>query len=120
MNRWVLLEHKVKNGDSIDIHFDFLVEDKLDCFTWKLLKIPLVNKEHVEIYRQPNHRLVWLSRSKYVLSRNRGMVRKIDYGNFKIVSLNKDDQDLHVILDGKVLNGLLEISGNICKLTKNY
>ena len=73
MNRWVLLEHKILNSKFIDIHYDFLVEDKLDCLTWKLHEIPLLNKGFVKIVIQPNHRLVWLSRFEYQLSNNRGL-----------------------------------------------
>ena len=38
MNKWVLLEHKVYSANSFDIHFDFLVENGIDCLTWKFLK----------------------------------------------------------------------------------
>ena len=62
MNKWVLLEHKVFSANSLeDIHYDFLVEDGMDCLTWKFLKLPLLNQDSIEIFKQPNHRLVWLS-----------------------------------------------------------
>ena len=67
MNRWVLLEHKILGSKLIDIHYDFLVEDQLDCFTWKFHQIPSINEGFVEIEKQPNHRLVWLSRAEYQL-----------------------------------------------------
>ena len=114
MNRWVLLEHKVKLVNSIDIHYDFLVEDKLDCLTWKFSKIPVLNEDYVEIYRQPNHRLVWLTRLQYDLSRNRGVVTRIDYGNFVSISIKENHQELILKLDGKLLNGLFEIVGSSC------
>ena len=41
MNKWVLLEHKVYSANSLDIHYDFLVENGKDCLTWKFLKLPL-------------------------------------------------------------------------------
>ena len=59
MNRWVLLEHKVYSANSLDIHYDFLVENGTDCLTWKFLKLPLLNKASIEISKQPNHRLLW-------------------------------------------------------------
>ena len=74
MNRWVLLEHKILCNNLIDIHYDFLVEDQSDCLTWKFHQIPLLNKGSVGIEKQPNHRLVWLSRVEYQLSNNRGLV----------------------------------------------
>ena len=120
MNRWVLLEHKVSVGNLVDIHYDFLVEDKIECLTWKFVEIPLLNKGFIEIVRQPNHRLIWLSRMEYELSRNRGVVKRIDNGTFKYVSHKLDCEELKLSLDGNLLNGIFEISGNFCKLTKKF
>ena len=120
MNKWVLLEHKICTVKSIDLHYDFLVENGIDCLTWKFLKLPLLNQASIEISKQPNHRLVWLSRKEYELSGNRGLVKRIDYGIFKCVADNLDSECFRYILDGKLLNGLFEISGNSCRLSKNY
>ena len=119
MNRWVLLEHKVYLGNLVDIHYDFLIENDIDCITWKFLEIPSSSKGLVAIVRQPNHRLVWLFRQEYELSRNRGQVKRIDHGIFINTSLKLDFQELNLILDGQLLNGLFEISGNFCRLTRN-
>ena len=119
MNRWVLLEHKIFSSKELDIHYDFLVEDKLDCFTWKFYEIPLLNKGFVKIGKQPNHRLVWLSRVEYQLSNNRGLVKRIDHGTFSYISNNQDSQELKISLNGTLLKGLLTINGNFCQLTKN-
>ncbi len=119
MNRWVLLEHKIIGSKLIDIHYDFLVEDKLDCFTWKFHEIPLLNKGVVKIKSQPKHRLVWLSRVEYQLSNKRGFVKRIDHGTFSYISHNQDSRELKIILNGKLLEGLLIIDGNFCQLTKN-
>ena len=119
MNRWVLLEHKILDSKLIDIHYDFLVEDKLDCFTWKFHEIPLLNKGFIKIGKQPNHRLVWLSRVEYELSNNRGFVKRIDHGTCSYISHNQDFQKFQIILNGKFLKGLLIINGNCCQLTKN-
>ncbi len=119
MNRWVLLEHKVDSTNSFDIHYDFLVENGIDCLTWKFLKVPILNQASVEIIKQPNHRLVWLSRLDHQLSRNRGLVKRIDHGIFKNVSNQRDSESLRFILDGKLMYGLFEISGNTCRLSKN-
>ena len=118
MNRWVLLEHKILGSNLIDIHYDFLLEDQSECFTWKFHEIPSLDKGFVEIGRQPNHRLVWLSRDEYQLSNNRGFVKRIDHGTFSYIVHNQDSQELKIILNGKLLNGLLTIDGNFCKLTK--
>ena len=119
MNRWVLLEHKVILNDKTNIHYDFLVEGEKDCLTWKFLKLPSLNQPSVEILKQPNHRLVWLSRKEYELSGNRGFVKRIDHGIFKNVSDKLDPKFLRFILDGKLLYGLFEISGNSFRLSKN-
>ena len=120
MNKWVLLEHKVYLANSFDIHFDFLVENGIDCLTWKFLKLPLLNQDSIEISKQPNHRLIWLSRLEYELSDNRGFVKRIDHGIFKNVSEKLDSKYYRFILDGELLHGLFEISGNSCRLSKNY
>ena len=119
MNRWVLLEHKILDGKLIDIHYDFLIEDKLDCFTWKFHEIPLLNKGFIKIGKQPNHRLVWLSRLEYQLSNNRGLVKRIDHGTFSYISNNEESQEFNILLNGTLLKGLFIIDGNFCQLTKN-
>ena len=120
MNKWVLLEHKVHSSNSFDIHYDFLVENGIDCLTWKFLKLPLLNQASIEITKQPNHRLVWLTRIEHELSDNRGFVKRIDHGIFKSVSDKLNSEHYRFFLDGKLLHGLFEISGNFCRLSKNY
>ncbi len=120
MNKWVLLEHKVYSSNSLGMHYDFLVENGIDCLTWKFFKLPLLNQGSIEILKQPNHRLVWLTRIKHELSGNRGFVKRIDHGIFKNVSDKLDSECCQYILDGKILHGLFEISGNSCRLSKNY
>tara|TARA_B100000524_G_C23377650_1_gene271939 strand:- start:34 stop:396 length:363 start_codon:yes stop_codon:yes gene_type:complete len=119
MNRWVLLEHKVIGRKLIDIHYDFLVEDRSDCITWKFHEIPALNKGFVEIRKQPNHRLIWLSRVEHELSNNRGLVKRIDYGTFSYIFHNQESQEFKIILNGKLLKGFLTIKGSFCQLTKN-
>ena len=120
MNKWVLLEHKVYSANSFDIHYDFLVENGEDCLTWKFLKLPLSNKASIKISKQPNHRLVWLSRIEHELSNNRGFVKRIDYGILKNFSYKINSEYYRFILDGELLYGLFEISASYCRLSKNY
>ena len=120
MNKWVLLEHKVYSANSFDVHYDFLVENGIDCLTWKFLKLPLLNQASIKIFKQPNHRLVWLTRIEHELSGNRGYVKRIDHGIFKKVSDKLDPENCRFILDGKVLYGLFEILGDSCRISKNY
>ena len=89
MNRWVLLEHKVNSENIVDVHYDFLMENRFNCLTWKVDQIPSINRCSVKIQKQPDHRLVWLSRSKYVLSGNRGLVTRVDNGTFLNISPTK-------------------------------
>ena len=119
MNKWALLEHKVYSVNSLDIHYDFLVENGTDCLTWKFFKLPLLNQASIEIFKQPNHRLVWLTRAEYELSGNRGFIKRLDHGIFKKVTNKQDSEYLRLILDGELLYGLFEISGNFCRLSKN-
>ena len=120
MNNWVLLEHKVYSVNSFVVHYDFLVENGIDCLTWKFSKLPLLNQGSIDIIKQPNHRLIWLSRIEHELSENRGFVKRIDHGIFKNVSEKFDSECYRIILDGELLYGLFEISGNSCRLSKNY
>ena len=119
MNKWVLLEHKVYSANSIDIHYDFLVENGIDCLTWKFLKLPSLNEASIEIFKQPNHRIVWLSRIEHELSGNRGFVKRIDHGIFKKVPDDLGSDCFRFILDGEHLCGLFENLGNSCRLRKN-
>ena len=119
MNRWVLLEHKILAGNLINIHYDFLVEDSLDCLTWKLYEIPSLNKGLIKIGKQPNHRLVWLSRVEHQLSNNRGLVKRIDHGTFSYIFHKQISKELKIILNGKLLKGVLIIDGGYCQLTKD-
>ena len=119
MNKWVLLEHEVFSEKSSDIHYDFLVENGIDCLTWKFLKLPLLNQAPIKILKQPNHRLVWLTRKEYKLSGNRGFVKRIDHGKFKNVSNKLESEIFRFVLDGTILYGLFEISRNSCRLSKN-
>ena len=98
MNKWVLLEHKVYSANSFDIHYDFLVENGIDCLTWKLSKLPLINQASIEITKQPNHRLVWLSRIEHELSDNRGFVKRIDHAKFTNNLINFYLRYLHIIV----------------------
>ena len=119
MNRWILLEHKCLRSNLIEIHYDFLVEDQLDCLSWKFYEIPSLNKGFVEIVKQPNHRLVWLSRVEHQLTNNRGLVKRIDYGTFSHIIDNKNPKKFKIALNGNLLNGVLIIDRNRCQLTKN-
>ena len=89
-------------------------------FNLEIFKTTFINQASIEISKQPNHRLVWLSRIEHELSDIRGFVKRIDHGIFKNVSDKFDSEYYRFILDGVILNGLIEISANSCRLSKNY
>ena len=117
MNRWSLLEHKIDNLNQHEIHYDFLVENGKDCLTWKMFHLPKKNGSSVEISQQSNHRLIWLFHVEKELSRNRGFVKRIDYGVYINSGINLNNDQFSLLLDGKLLMGLFIKTGNSCKLT---
>ena len=119
MNQWVLLQHKINRPDCVENHFDFLVENGKDCLTWKIFEIPKINGPSIEIIKQENHRLIWLSREKYTLSNARGHVQRQDYGTYNVVGDSFDEDDFSMVLNGKIFNGILKKNFNLCKLVSH-
>tara|TARA_Y100000589_G_C27177647_1_gene639443 strand:+ start:2453 stop:2815 length:363 start_codon:yes stop_codon:yes gene_type:complete len=116
MNRWTLLKHEINNQDNIDIHYDFLIENGKDCLTWKMSIIPEINGCSVDIWDHFNHRLIWLSRESHLLTRNRGFVKRIDYGTFRLIGTILDKNKFSIVLQGEIMNGIFNKNGNSCKL----
>ena len=117
MNRWSLLEHKIDKLNQHEIHYDFLVENGKDCLTWKMFHLPKKNGSSVEILQQRNHRLKWLFHVEKELSRNRGFVKRIEYGLYINSGIDLYSDQFSILLDGKLLMGLFIKNGNSCKLT---
>ena len=115
MNRWVLLEHKTFANE---VHYDFLIENGADCLTWKLFAIPSTDVGMVKIKNQPNHRLIWLTRLDYELSNDRGHVRRIDHGTYKLLSNDISFKNIIYLLNGEKMNGKFIIENNLCNLIK--
>ena len=109
MNRWVLLEHKVFSGNSFDIHYDFLIEDKIDCLTWKFLKLPSLNEASVKIIKQKKRvNKEKDKRSFYIrigLFSEINNVKKIEsqLKNFGNIEINKN-QSVYKVLLGPFAN----------------
>ena len=120
MKRWVLLEHKVSKPSLSEVHFDFLIETVSDCLTWKIYEIPKLNGSLVKIIKQPNHRLVWLNRESQLLSRDRGYVQRIDYGQYSIIENNLSRDNFILKLDGKLLRGFLKKEHDLCNLFEHH
>ena len=116
MNKWVLLQHQINRKDCVEKHYDFLVENGRDCLTWKIFEIPQINGPSIEIIKQANHRLIWLSREKYTLSNERGNVQRKDYGTYDIVGDILNEDNFSLVLNGKIFNGIFKKNFNTCKL----
>tara|TARA_B100000579_G_scaffold406971_1_gene393847 strand:+ start:206 stop:595 length:390 start_codon:yes stop_codon:yes gene_type:complete len=80
--RWVLLRHTGAPDDTKGIHFDFLLEDKEFCRTWRLSDIPLLDGPYVSSEYIAPHNLYWLDIKEKVLSGNRGVATRIKKGIF--------------------------------------
>ncbi len=75
-----MLKHIGSPDDSKGIHFDFLLEDKEFCRTWRLIDIPLIDGPYVDsVYISP-HNLYWLDIKEKVVSGNRGVATRIKQG----------------------------------------
>ena len=116
MKKWVLLKHSKDNLNFQNFHYDILFENHIDCLTWKFYEIPLVNGPSIEIFKQNNHRLIWLSIESKVLSRGRGHAKRIDSGQFKIIENNFYKNDFSLELNGKILSGIFQKTGNLLRL----
>ena len=116
MNRWTLLKHEKINNKTLDIHYDFLLENGQDCKTWKLLIFPEMDGVSVDIFEHSNHRLIWLTIESELLTNNRGYVQRVDNGTFKTLGVHIDSNNFSIILKGNCINGLFKKNDNLCKL----
>ena len=116
MNRWTLLKHEKINNKTLDIHYDFLLENGQDCKTWKLLIFPEMDGVSVDIFEHSNHRLIWLTIESELLTNNRGYVQRVDSGTFKTLGVDIESNNFSIILKGKCINGLFKKNGNLCQL----
>ena len=116
MNRWTLLKHQLTKSNKLDFHYDFLLENGEDCLTWKLSILPQLDEKPVEIFKQPNHRLIWLTRNKYKLSRDRGYVNKIDSGTYKLIYEDLKCDNFSLLLKGNLINAFFKKIDNLCYL----
>ena len=108
--RWVLLRHTYSTEDVKGFHFDFLLEDKEFCRTWRLSSIPLLDGPYVDsLYISP-HNLYWLDIEEKVVSGNRGIAKRIKKGiyveslpsiedKFLNLPLKWDDAEVNILID---------------------
>ena len=115
-----MTDDKDNNGsNSQGFDYDFLVEDKHDCLTWKFYDIPISQGGCVKINKSANHRLVWLSRSEYNLSHGRGFVKRVDFGTYTKISYELAPYEFKLVLSGNLLCGLMTIRDKFCQLKKD-
>ena len=116
MNRWSLLKHERTNNEIFDVHYDFLLENGKDCKTWKLLILPELDGPSVEIFKHSNHRLIWLKVESQLLTNKRGYVQRVDYGTFKPLGADINNNNFSIILRGNSINGLFKKKAHLCQL----
>ncbi len=110
--RWVLLRHTGAPDDKKGIHFDFLIEDKECCRTWRLSDIPLLDGPSVEsVYIAP-HNLCWLDIEEKVVSANRGVATRIKKGTFWESRQSIDNSFINLSLQWDRVEGCLVIDEN--------
>ena len=80
--RWVLLHHVGAPDDPNGSHFDFLLEDEIDCRTWRLSEFPDLDSPAVLAISSPAHKLSWLEKREAIVSGGRGWAKSIKHGTF--------------------------------------
>ena len=119
--RFVLLHHEVPSEVARPSHWDLMFECGGVLKTWELASFP--SGESVVLARRlPDHRLAYLEYEGDV-SNNRGRVRQVDSGKYRLLSgtkfsvLDNVDRDLaatpiaiEVELSGSVLLGPYQLS----------
>ena len=119
MNRWVLLKHTATVPSSFEDHFDFLIENGTYCLTWKIYEIPKLNGSVVSIKKQSNHRLFWLTTEQEKLTKERGYVKRIDFGKYLILENKITEENFSLKLIGNSMVGIFKKQNDLCQLCKN-
>ena len=116
VSRWVLLKHIGSPDDIKGVHFDFLLEDKEFCRTWRLSDIPLLDGPYVDSVCIAPHNIYWLDIEEKVVSGNRGVATRIKKGIFwqALPSIEDDFINLSLIWDKLEVD--LVIDENGCRI----
>ena len=119
--RWVLLRHSGAPDDMGGVHFDFLLEDKHFCRTWRLSDIPSLDGPYVgSVYIDP-HNLYWLDIEQKVVSGNRGVATRVKQGIFWQSLPSTDNSFINLSLRWDLVEGELVIDENGCRVfSKRY
>jgi len=114
--RWVLLRHTGSPEDIKGVHFDFLLEDKQFCRTWRLSDIPLLDGPYVDsVYLAP-HNLYWLDIKEKVVSGNRGVATRIKKGIFLESLPPVENRLINLSLEWESVEVDLVIDENGCRI----
>ena len=115
------MRHTFAPDDINGIHFDFLLEDKDFCRTWRLSDIPLLDGPYVDsVYIAP-HKLYWLDIKEKVVSGNRGVATRIKKGIFMESLSSIENSFITLSLNWDNVAGDLVIDENGCRIySKRY
>lgn len=92
MPRFVILEHTGAPDDPAGLHYDLLLEAGPVCRTWRLATIPEPDGPAVPAVELPPHRLAWLDHVAGPVSGDRGFARRIEAGDYRIVTGDPADK----------------------------
>ena len=111
-----MLKHIGSPDDINGIHFDFLLEDKEFCRTWRLSDIPLLDGPYVDSIGIAPHGLYWLDIEEKVVSGHRGVAKRIKQGIFveSFPSVESSFINLSLIWDKREVD--LVIDKNGCRI----
>ncbi len=115
-NRWVLLKHNESSEDLLSFHFDLLIEDGLNCRSWRLSQIPQLNGPALKITSIAPHNLSWLDTAGREVSGGRGWASPVSSGFFIGELPQSNDVAFQIKLLGEKLTGTLMISKQQCFL----
>ena len=111
-----MLKHIGSPDDIEGIHFDFLLEDKEFCRTWRLSEIPLLDGSYVDSVCSAPHDLYWLDIEEKVVSGNRGVATRIKQGIFLQSLPPVDKSSIKLSLIWEELEANLVIDENGCRI----
>ena len=118
MPRYALLRHTGAPDDPTGCHFDLLLEDGETCRTWRLNKLPCLDRPPQTASALPAHRLAWLEPRSAAVSGNRGWAERVMAGRYSGALPQNPAGPVQVQLRDGDLIGILLISEGTCQLRR--
>ena len=118
MPRYALLRHTGAPDDPNGCHFDLLLEDGETCRTWRLNKLPRLDRPPQTASALPAHRLAWLEPRSAAVSGNRGWAERVMAGRYSGALPQNPAAPVQVQLRDGDLIGILLISDGTCHLRR--